>query len=122
MPSYGDYVQVATQLEERLGQTKRQFISLPRGEITNILRGVSSEKTSRIKRQTGATLDKAFLEKGLRAFPTIEDTSTDAIIRIFRTNSVVAAILDILLYPNDKADKKLRSIVNLDGLRDLLRE
>ena len=121
MPSQSDYVQVATQLGERLPK-QRQFIRLPRIEITKILRDVSGEKRTKIGRPMGAKLDEALLGQGLRAFPTIEDTYHHDIIRLFRTGGVLATIVDIIELPGDTADKKLRSILRLDGMRDLLRE
>ena len=109
MPTYNDLVKVARTLKQRIDG--KAFESLPRREVTDLLREISGEETTRIKPAMGEQLDMALLEQGVRAYPRFRDTSTEDTMRIFHPHSVVADLVDIIARPDAATDKELGEIL-----------
>ena len=110
MPTYNHLVSVARRLKRKANG--HAFLTIPRREITEMLREVSEEETTRIKAGLSEQLERALFEQGLRAFPRIQDTSTDDTIRLFHPGTVVADLVDVLIHPDASTDKELAEITN----------
>lgn len=105
MPTHSDYVNVARQLKTQLNGFA--FKTVPRIDITSLLRDVSGEDNTRIKAAMGEELERALLEQGVRCYPHLKDTSTPDTIRLFHAGSVLGNLVDLLLYPSVVGDKEL---------------
>lgn len=117
MPQYGDLVQVAKTLKQRLNG--KAFETMPRFEITEILRKVSGEDATRLKTAMAQDLEYALLEQGVRVYPKLQDTTTGDNVRLFHPGTVVASIVDMIMYPSQTTDKELAEVTRkVKGLWD----
>lgn len=101
-PSRTDYVQVASVLKKRLNG--KAFMTVARKDITEILREVSNEPTTRIKSRVAKELTQVLLEQALRCYPSIEEAEMDDWVRIFRAGSMFSNLVDLIIYPSSKTD------------------
>jgi hypothetical protein len=109
MPTHMHLVQVARELKRKLG--KDAFLSVPRTDVTQLLRDVSGEDATRIKSAMGDDLERALLEQGVRCFPRIVGTTTGDYIRLFHAGTVMGGFVDMLLYPSEETDKELEAAI-----------
>ena len=86
MPNPSDLSRVAKSIRSRIDG--KAFERIPRREITDILREVSGESTTRLKRAMSEDLERKLLEQGVRVFPSLQETSTDDVVRVFHGNRV----------------------------------
>lgn len=98
-------IQVARELKKRLG--KNAFIRIRRADVTQLLREISGEDTTRIKSAMSQELERALLEQGVRCFPAFSDTDGEDMVRLFHAGTVVGRIVDMVLYPGEETDKDL---------------
>jgi hypothetical protein len=89
----------------------KAFLTIPRVEVTEMLRDVSGEETTRIKSAIGADLDQALLEQGVRCYPTFSGTTTGDTIRLFHAGSVLGSLVDLLIYPSTETDSDLGAML-----------
>ncbi len=109
MPTHAHLLDVARELRKRLG--KRAFLTLPREEVTGVLRQVSGEDSTRIKKVMGADLDRALLERGVRCFPGFAETTTGDNIRVFHSGTVMGDFVDMLRHPSEQTDRELAAAI-----------
>lgn len=109
MPTREHLIAVARQLKTRLNG--KAFLTVPRRDVTELLRDVSGEDTTRIKSVIGENLDQALLERGVRSFPRFADTSTSDMIRLFHADTVAPNLLDLFLYPSPQTDHELAEVL-----------
>lgn len=102
MPSRNHYVLVARKLKERLNGLA--FVTISRRDITDILREVSGEPTTRIKSTIARELSQVMLEQALRTYPSIEETEMTDTIRVFRSGSVFGNLVDLIVHPSTDTD------------------
>jgi hypothetical protein len=95
-------VLVARELKKRLNG--KAFMTLPRHEVTEILRNVSDEPTTRIKSRVAYDLTQVLLEQALRCYPSIEETEMNDNVRIFRAGSVFGNLVDLIVHPSKDTD------------------
>lgn len=105
MPTRDHLARVARALAEELGNNA--FRSIARMEITEKLREVSGEETTRIKAELAKSLEKELLYQGVRCFPPLDQTTTGDTIRLFHTRTVVASLVDMLTNPGPETDREL---------------
>lgn len=105
MPTRDHLARLARALTQELG--KNAFRSIGRMEITEKLRQVSGEETTRIKAELAKNLEKELLYQGVRCFPPLDQTSTGDTIRLFHTRTVVASLVDMLTNPGPETDRDL---------------
>jgi len=96
-------------LRERLNG--KAFLTVERMEITQDLRDVSGEDTTRIKSQLAADLERALLEQGIRCYPSFAETTTGDTIRLLHAGSVLGSLIDLLVYPSKETDKDLAEML-----------
>ena len=111
MPTQEHLIQVARSVKRDLDREKRSHRSYDRRDLTELLRRVSGEPTTRIKAMKGAELERALSDQGLRCYPGLSETSTDDRIRIFRAGSAVGDLIDAVLVPSRAHDQVLGDTV-----------
>ena len=109
MPSRHHITLVARNLKTQLNG--RAFLTIPRRDVTDMLREVSGEDTTRIKSGIGADLGQALLEQGVRCYPGFANTTTGDTIRLFHAGSVLGSLVDLLVYPSVETDKDLGAML-----------
>lgn len=103
----------ARDLKKRLGN--RAFLTVQRSEVTQLVREVSGEDSTRVKAVMGQELEQALLEQGVRCFPSLADTSEDAV-RVFHAGTFTGAIVDMLRHPGSETDRELaEALIKLKG-------
>lgn len=107
MPSKDDYRKVADAMRGRLG--RKPFLSVTRREITDILREVSGEPTTRIKVLVAHQITEELSRKGLNVYPALADTDSKDMVRIYRAESTIPELIEILNYPSPENDVRLRA-------------
>ena len=105
MPSRNNYVLVARELKKRLNG--RAFMTIPRREVTDILREVSGEPATRIKSGVAKEMTQVLLEQALRCYPSIEETDTFDAVRVFHAGSVFSNLVDLIVHPSHETDRDL---------------
>lgn len=109
MPTRHQLTSVARKLKTRLNG--KAFLTLPRMDITELVRETSGEDATRIKAGIAADLEVALLEQGIRCFPTLTSTSTGDTIRLFHAGTVLGSLVDLLIHPSVEADSDLGAML-----------
>ena len=109
MPTRSNLVHVARQLKRQLNG--RAFLTLPRMEITQLVRNVSGEETTRIKSALAAELERALLEQGVRCYPSLGETTTGDIVRVFHAGTLLGTLVDLIAYPSQDDDEDLGDVL-----------
>jgi hypothetical protein len=110
MPDRSHYALVAKELKKKLNG--KAFTTVPRREITDILRQVSGEPTTRIKSNVAWDLSQVMLEKeALRCYPSLEETGSQDNVRIFRASSVFGNLVDLIAHPSTDADREVGNVL-----------
>jgi hypothetical protein len=109
MPTHMHLVQVARELKRKLG--KQAFLTVPRSDVTQLLRQISGEDATRIKNAMGDDLEHALLEQGVRCFPRLVGTTSGDHIRLFHAGTVMGGFVDMLLYPSEETDRELAAAI-----------
>jgi hypothetical protein len=102
VPNRNHYVLVARELKKLLNG--KAFKTVQRREITDILREVSGEPTTRIKTGVAKDLTQVLLEQAIRCYPSIEETEMYDAVRIFRAGSVFGNLVDLIVHPSTETD------------------
>jgi hypothetical protein len=111
MPTREHYFQLAKQIRDDLGAKGFAYKSYPRREMTDRLRKISGEPTTRIKTANmGKEIEDVFRDQGLRFFPGLTDSNVETV-RVWRAGTVAAEVLDLILHAGDHSDQSLSSIV-----------
>lgn len=107
MPTYDDLISVARSIRRELDRGHLAFKSMDRMELTQRVRAVSGESTTRIKTAMGAELEQALNDQGLRCQPGLAETTTGDRVRIFRAGSAASDLIDAVTYPSPEHDREL---------------
>jgi len=109
MPTRHHLAIVARQLKVRLNG--KAFLTIPRAEVTGMLREASGEEGTRIKSVIGSDLERALLEQAVRCYPSFAHTTTGDTIRLFHTPSLLGDLVDLLVYPSTETDRELGAVL-----------
>ena len=107
-PTQSHLVRVARLIKQRL--QGHAFLTMPRVEITGMVREVSGENATRLKTSMADQLERALLEQGVRVYPSLLLTTTGDTVRVFQPGTVVASLVDILANPDEDTDKELAAV------------
>jgi len=107
MPNSKAYQDVADELRNRLG--RNAFVTLTRLDVTGILRDVSGEPNTRLKNLGSAAITEALARRGLMLYPDLYWSEGNQALRLFRTESFIAELVNILNNPGEQTDKRLRA-------------
>jgi hypothetical protein len=109
MPTRHQLTSVARKLKTQLNG--KAFLTLPRMQITELLRTTSGEDGTRIKSGIAAELEVALLEQGLRCYPSLANTNTADTVRLFHAGTVLGNLVDLLAHPSAEADHDLGAML-----------
>ena len=105
MLSTNDLDKVAGLIKSRLnGQA---FLTLPRADITELMRIVSGSAGTRLTGAKARHLSRALLERGVIGFPDLVQTSGADNIRFYHAGTVAADVATIILHPTEETDRDL---------------
>ncbi len=85
----------------------RALLTLDRTKITELLREVSGEPTTRIK----LVLTSALVTQGVLVYPSLGATTTGDTVRLYHAGSVFGQLVDIIVHPDQGTDKDLGDIL-----------
>jgi hypothetical protein len=109
MPTRTHLGAVARELRRQLNG--HAFKTLPRTQITDLLRKISNEPTTRIKSGLAAELKDALITQGVLVYPSLEDTTTGDTVRIYHAGSVLAELIDTITHPDPGTDRDLGDVI-----------
>jgi len=109
MPNPHHLTLVARQLKGRLNG--KAFLTIDRSEITELLRQISGEDTTRIKSGIASDLERALLEQAVRCYPSLAATTTGDAIRLFHAGTLLGQLTDVLAHPASETDKELAELL-----------
>lgn len=109
MPTRHQLTSVARALKTQLNG--KAFLTLPRMDITELLRKTSGEDATRIKSGIASDLERAMLEQGIRCFPSLAETSTGDTVRIFHAGKLLGNLVDLLAHPSTESDRDLGAML-----------
>lgn len=110
MPSRTHLVAVARKLKQRLNG--RAFLTIPRTEITELLRETSGEPTTRIKSGLAADLTSALVNQGVQVYPSLAETTTGDTVRLYHAGSVLGQLIDTIVHPDPGTDTDLGDVLS----------
>lgn len=102
-----DYAETAEVIKGRLG--RRAFMTISRMDVTDILREVSGQAGTRVKSLVAYAITQEMEERGLTFYPALSDVGGKDNIRVVRTNSFIPELVELLNFPNEDNDAKLRA-------------
>lgn len=109
MPNNSHIDMVARKLREDLGS--RAFLTIERTLITEMVRRVSGEPTTRVKRRMAQELQDALIDYGVAVYPRLDETTTGDTVRLYHQGSIVAQLVDLIVYPSPSTDKELGAMI-----------
>ena len=109
MPTRTHLAKVARDLRYHLNG--KAFLTIPRTEVTQMLRDVSGEETTRLKSVLASDLERLLLEQGVRCFPSLAETTTGDTVRVFHAGTVLGNLLDLLVHPSRDTDQELGAML-----------
>lgn len=110
MPNRTHLTATARRLKEKLNGDP--FLTIPRYEITTILREVSGESTTRMKSQLAHDLTSALVNEAVLVYPPLAETTTGDTVRLYRAGTVLAQLIDTILHPDPGTDKDLDDVLH----------
>lgn len=109
MPTTSNLVQVARQVKRLLNG--KAFKTVPRMQITQMLREVSGQDTTRIKSNLARELEYKLLEQGVRCYPSLEETTTGDTVRLFHSATLLGTLVDLIAHPSEDDDADLADVL-----------
>ena len=109
MPNSAHIAIVADRFGQRLNGLA--YLTIGRGEATDSLRQISGESGTRLKCELAKKLDGRLLQIGIFAMPRFQDTTTGAVIRLYRAGTEAARIADVILHPSQQTDTSFAEII-----------
>jgi hypothetical protein len=110
MPTRTHLVAVARKLKQQLNG--RAFLTIERTKITELLRDVSGEPTTRIKSGLAADLTDALVTQGVQVYPTLAETTTGDTVRLYHAGSVLGQLIDTIVHPDPGTDTDLGNVLS----------
>lgn len=92
--------------------TVRPFLTIERSKITDLLREVSGEPTTRIKSGLAADLTSALVNQGVQVYPSLGETTTGDTVRLYHAGSVLGQLLDTIVHPDSGTDSDLGEVLS----------
>ena len=89
----------------------RSHTTVPKSVITSILRSVTSDPTSKIGCRTAQALQQRLQTRRLAAWPRIADATPTQQVRLYRTGTAVARLIEIVTDPTPAHDAELGATI-----------
>jgi hypothetical protein len=109
MPTRTHLVTAARKLKQQLNG--RAFLTIQRTDITELLREVSGEPTTRIKSTLAGDLTSALINQGVQVYPSLSETTTGDTVRLYHAGSVLGQLIDTIVHPDEGTDKELGDVL-----------
>jgi len=109
MPNNTHIAMVARRLRTELGS--RAFLTVERTHLTEMLRRVSGEPTTRIKRKLAQDLTASLAAQGVHVYPPLDETTTGDVVRLYHAGSIVGQLVGLLTDPSPADDPELGAMV-----------
>lgn len=109
MPTRTHIQMLARRLTNQLAG--KAFLTVERATITDMLRRVSGEPSTRLKSRLARELTEALDGHGIGVYPPLDTTSTRDTVRLYHLDSVFGHLLDILLNPDTNSDSELGKVI-----------
>jgi hypothetical protein len=109
MPNKADFTRVSRELKKRLNG--KAFLTIPRMDITQLVRDVSGEEGTRIKTTMAEDLEWALLNQGVRCFPSLAETTTGDTVRLFHSGTLLGQLVDLVSEPHPDEDHDLADVL-----------
>lgn len=97
----------AEALRAQLG--RKPFLTISRRDVTDILREVSGDPKTRVKVLVAQSITQELNTRGLTVYPALADSEGKDMVRVFRLDSVFTELIELLNYPGEDSDMRLRS-------------
>jgi hypothetical protein len=110
MPNRTHLVAVARELKRQLNG--KAFLTIPRTDITELLRKESGEPTTRIKSGLAEELTSALITQGVLVYPSLDETTTGDTVRLYHAGSVLGQLIDTIVHPDPGTDKDLGDVLS----------
>lgn len=110
MPTRTHLVTVSRKLKQQLNG--KAFLTIERTKITDLLREVSGEPTTRIKSGLAADLTSALVNQGVQVYPSLGETTTGDTVRLYHAGSVLGQLLDTIVHPDSGTDSDLGEVLS----------
>ena len=111
MPSKDDYRKVAIQIKRDLDSYRLAFKTFNLAEISRKLKDIAGDGAHNKGEDTFGELESAFLQEGLLIFPSPVRAEEDGYVRVIRSGSVLASILNALRFPGEGSDDELADML-----------
>lgn len=89
----------------------KAFLTIERTTITDMLRRVSNEPTTRIKSRLARDLTEALDAHGIGVYPPLDQTTTGDTVRLYHVDSVFGHLVDVILRPDPATDSELGEMI-----------
>jgi hypothetical protein len=109
MPNQTHLVATARQLKQQLNG--HAFLTVPRTQITYLLREISGEPGARIKSRLAADLTSALVNQGVQVYPSLSETTTGDTVRLYHAGSVLGQLIDTIVHPDPGTDTDLGDVL-----------
>jgi len=109
MPTRTHLVTVARRLKQQLNG--HAFLTIQRTAITEMLRDVSGEPSTRIKSTLAADLTSALVNQGVQVYPSLGETTTGDTVRLYHAGSVLGQLIDTIVHPDPGTDSDLGEVL-----------
>lgn len=110
IPTRTHLVTVSRKLRQQLNG--RAFLTIERTQITELLRQVSGEPTTRIKSTLAADLTSALVNQGVQVYPSLGETTTGDTVRLYHAGSVLGQLIDTIVHPDSGTDNDLGDVLS----------
>ncbi|MDR3401478.1 MAG: hypothetical protein P4L99_03180 [Chthoniobacter sp.] len=111
MASRDDYMKVAKQIAEYCNSFHLAFKTYQVSEFDAMIKVVAGEGARVSTGENSESLKSALLERGFMIFPPISE-SEDGYVRVIRTGSLVANLLNAFRYVGSNGDTELATLLN----------
>ncbi|GMU61118.1 MAG: hypothetical protein AMXMBFR34_28810 [Myxococcaceae bacterium] len=111
MASKDDYRQAAKKLKASLDEKHAAFMTFQLSAIEDALHGKAGTGSKASGNKSGAEMEAALLEEGLICYPPLTSPPTDGYVRLYRTGTMIANILNAIRYPGSGSDQDLANLI-----------
>ena len=111
MAKKDDFRAVARIIKKELDLDRLAFKTYQRERFTTELKAIAGSGAHQKGEDAFDELEAAFLQEGLLAFPSLNETEEDGYTRIYRSGSRIAGILNAIRFPGGGSDDELSCLL-----------
>jgi hypothetical protein len=106
-----DFRKVARIVKKDLDYDKLAFKTYQREYFTTQLKAVAGQGAHAKGQNVWNELESAFIQEGLLVFPPLDDTGEDGYVRVYRSGTRIAGVLNAIRFPGGGSDEELSSLL-----------